>query len=168
MSDDSDAPASPISDAAISRRRALRAAVGTGVAAAVWTAPRVDGLTIRPNYASAQSVPATSVTGFIIILEEGCNNANPNLQKFPLPGLTFTLMGKLNENLFDWTLTGTVAGTTNCRVTAMTCSYESGDPDETPLGFMEGTAGSGLECFACCSNNSCLVSLRIDVECDVI
>jgi hypothetical protein len=39
----------------ISRRRAMKAAVGSGVAAATFVAPRVEGLSIAPDYAAAAS-----------------------------------------------------------------------------------------------------------------
>ena len=39
----------------ISRRRAMQGVVGTGVAAAVWNAPKIDGLSVTPNYAAAAS-----------------------------------------------------------------------------------------------------------------
>jgi hypothetical protein len=43
-------------DRRVSRRAALKkAAVGGGVGAAVWAAPRVDGLKLVPNYAAASS-----------------------------------------------------------------------------------------------------------------
>lgn len=42
--------------AIISRRDAIKkAAVAGGVVGAVWTAPKVQGLSLRPNYASASS-----------------------------------------------------------------------------------------------------------------
>ena len=66
------------------------------MAAAVWSAPRVDGLTIRPNYASALSAPLSAdpggVDGFQVIspaFGRACNNANLELYPGSLPGVTF-------------------------------------------------------------------------------
>lgn len=44
--------ATPAADG-LTRRRALQAAVGAGAAAAVWGAPRIERLTIAPDYAAA-------------------------------------------------------------------------------------------------------------------
>ena len=47
-------------DSGSSRRNALRkAAVASGVAAAAWVAPRVDGLSVRPDYAAAGTARGT-------------------------------------------------------------------------------------------------------------
>ena len=39
----------------LGRRQALKAAVGASAAGLVWSAPRIDGLSIRPSYAAASS-----------------------------------------------------------------------------------------------------------------
>lgn len=48
-------------DGAIDRRTAIKkAALGAATAGVVWTAPRIEGLTLRPNYAAAGSACAGS------------------------------------------------------------------------------------------------------------
>lgn len=42
----------------IDRRRAMKAALGGAAAAAVFTAPRIEGFSTAPDYASAATVPA--------------------------------------------------------------------------------------------------------------
>lgn len=45
----------PPSEDALARRAALKAALGGTVGAAVWMAPRVEGLSLAPDYAAAAS-----------------------------------------------------------------------------------------------------------------
>ena len=49
----------------LDRRQAMKAALGGAAAAAVFTAPRIEGFSTAPNYASAVTTPA-------------CANANGN------------------------------------------------------------------------------------------
>ena len=49
---------------ATTRRDVLRkGAVAAGVAGVAWSAPRVEGLSLRPNYAAAQSAPVCADFG---------------------------------------------------------------------------------------------------------
>lgn len=51
-----------VDEAAISRREALKkAAIGAGVVGAVWSAPRIEGLSIVPDYAAAGTFAGTIV-----------------------------------------------------------------------------------------------------------
>ncbi len=52
-----DAPQPEDSDGAMHRRAMMKkAAASAGVAAGVWVAPRIEGLTLRPDYAAAGTV----------------------------------------------------------------------------------------------------------------
>lgn len=51
-----------LTDGAIARRQALKAAIGGAAAAAVFVAPRIEGFSVAPDYASAAS--CTSGSGF--------------------------------------------------------------------------------------------------------
>ncbi|MCB0976731.1 MAG: hypothetical protein KDB02_04665 [Acidimicrobiales bacterium] len=47
---------------AVSRRAAIKAAFGGAAAAAVWTAPRIEGLSVAPDYAAAASCSGGSIS----------------------------------------------------------------------------------------------------------
>lgn len=63
-------------DPRIARRDALKkAAVGTAVAGAVWVAPRVDGLSLVPDYASAGTASTGNIK-FVIEATDSYDNNN--------------------------------------------------------------------------------------------
>ena len=126
--------------ASMSRRRVLRATLGTGAVAAAWSAPQVKSLAITPRYAAAMTVPTGTVMGANVIPVgvRACNNANSEDYPVPgLPGAVFTIVNKLCQNNFnfDWSITA------GCTVTGMYC-----DPTAAANGFpfTQGfVAGSG-------------------------
>ncbi len=150
---------------AVSRRRAIQAAVGAGVSAAVWNAPRIEGFSLAPDYAAAATAaPPGTVTVYQVVpvIADGgraCNNANSETFPAGLPGVTFTIVNKLCQNnfTFDWSISAS-----NCTVTGMYCTEAEGN-DGGPLtpGFVPGTGQVGL--------NTCypqtLGGLWIDLEC---
>lgn len=51
------------SERSIDRRAAIKRGVaGAAAAGVVWSAPRIEGLSLRPSYAAAQSSPGVTVT----------------------------------------------------------------------------------------------------------
>ena len=158
-------------DATLSRRRALKAAVGTGVAAAAWNAPRIDGLSITPDYAAAQTGAPPPVTNFVIIVDANCNATLPDTD---LPnGTTIQFPGTSNLGAgFDWALVDTATlgpPPAGCQVTAMNCDAPvTEDPPLPPYvganNFTAGTSGSGTFCGTC-TGAGAKGSLLIDVTC---
>ena len=56
----------------LDRRAAIRKGVGAAAAAGlVWSAPRIEGLSVRPRYAAASSVTAT----FNVVFSSSCSGA---------------------------------------------------------------------------------------------
>lgn len=70
-----------LSEARISRRNALRAALGGSAAAVAWTAPRIEGFSIVPDFAAAASCvsgsPSTSTTASRATTND-CGGQTPN------------------------------------------------------------------------------------------
>jgi hypothetical protein len=72
MIENGDRAAPAVDPRALSRRAALRkAAVGLGVAGAVWQAPRIEGLSLVPDYASAGTVTGTFM---VTVMQIDCGN----------------------------------------------------------------------------------------------
>jgi len=53
---------------AVSRREAIKkAAIGAGAAGLVWSAPKIEGLSLRPSYAAAMSVVGTELVTLQVV-----------------------------------------------------------------------------------------------------
>jgi hypothetical protein len=50
----------------VDRRTAMKAALGGAVAAAVWTAPRIEGLSVAPDYAAAATCTSGNMAGWTV------------------------------------------------------------------------------------------------------
>ncbi|MBI2704887.1 MAG: hypothetical protein HYX32_06310 [Actinobacteria bacterium] len=128
--DDIDGEAAPSEDAGnedpstehtgVDRRDLLRkTVVGAGVAGLVWSAPRIEGLSVRPDYAAAASHPTDT------------DPSQPFDQSFPMdttgtPG-PYTQPGNGFPNLafgYGWNITGgpsaadfSVSASSDCAIT---------------------------------------------------
>ncbi len=62
-----------------SRRDALKkGAAFVGTAGVVWSAPRVEGLSLRPNYAAASSGPCSPFNGTLRVSRTVTSDTSPN------------------------------------------------------------------------------------------
>jgi len=153
-------------DRAVTRRRALRAAIGTGIAAAAWNAPRIEGLSITPTYAAAATAAPPGTVDGVKVVEviaaggRACNNANSETFPAGLPGVSFTIVDKLCQSGFEFSWSISPG---NCMVTGMYCT-EAAALLGTPVtpGFV---AGSGQTLLTTCFPQSTLGGLWIDVVC---
>lgn len=95
--------ASDVDEARISRRSALRkAAAGAAVAGAVWAAPRVEGLSIVPDYAAAASGSVGALT-LNLDARDGCdanayNSFADQIGVSPSPGWTINTANSTTKN----------------------------------------------------------------------
>ena len=119
MTDASDQPIEPSPDekVRIDRRTAMKAALGGAVVAAAWSAPKIEGLSLSPDYASAASVrpvtnpwvnahPSSNGGAYSVIECVGNNVGLNNCGDYHAPALA--LAGPTNGEVF--TLNATLGG----------------------------------------------------------
>lgn len=120
----------------IDRRTAMKAALGGAVAAAAWSAPKIEGLSLSPDYASAASqttVPATVVNAhraenaggstYVCVghhnggMYGSCSDWSPSATTIAIPNTseTFTLNATLGQRTKN-------AGFTNVQLSGLTNS----------------------------------------------
>lgn len=130
--DDEGGPTGP--DAGGRRGLLKKAAVGAATAGVVWTAPRIEGLSLRPDYAAAQSAVgatfdiAIDATHLLPTSTSSFRVPRPN----PAPGLnsaalTLTLYALSPFYATTWRgeLLGSAAGN-NCNITGLDGSENFG------------------------------------------
>lgn len=162
----------------VARREALKkAAVGAAVAGAVWTAPKVEGLSIVPDYAAAGTATAQINRLFVIgtadfgnnpayygddagVAGDGCNPIGddnfataaviPNYPSYPGPA-----------NAADITITNT--GPTQNAAIEMNTAMANAGPSPTPVGTVKVTMAQGADAdIDVNDNNSLKVEFTVD------
>lgn len=154
MSTDSVKPenSEKLSQSQIDRRTAMKAALGGAVVAAAWSAPKIEGLSLSPDYASAASQttvnpvsPGTSAAWFTHNSQTAgasrcvgagsgisCNTWNATQVSYAIPSTTesFTLNAALSGQVKNTGSTSvTLSGVTNANYT---CSVNiSGNCNES-------------------------------------
>lgn len=125
-------------DSPIGRRDAIKkAAIGATAAGVVWSAPRIEGLSLRPAYAAATSTAAQSGNLAVSPLE-----FSPKTATFVCaPGASVTFTASLvtdSRASVNWA----VNNTANCTVVANGLNLNGGwTPDQAPT---PGTGGGPI------------------------
>jgi len=156
---------SPNREASISRRKALKLGVATGVGAAAWGGPHIGVLGQAPAYAQACSIPAViqeSTTKRGVDCSAGCSpwfGLQTESVSLTFQGVTFSVtVGGCANSMADWT-DGSPANT-DCQVEAIPIVKVQGVETELPAVII-GTATSTFTS----TNYQCNSEYRIKVTC---
>ena len=106
--------ADPAAASSIERRTALKAALGGAAVAVAWTAPRIEGLSISPEYAQAASCTGGSITITKDANDDCCGNQEcwGNGNCFACTGNGCAQAG-YSQSVGPFTIAGNINGSVN-------------------------------------------------------